>query len=127
MLPEPQKASVQGTATTKTAVVTPKPAVHVSADPIRSEGDHSSLSTVSSSEGIMTPPSGAITVADRALMLIAQETALDVSDLEDSAEFANLGIDKKLRGELDVKVNGSLFLDYPTIGDLRSWLVEYYN
>ncbi|KAK4960935.1 Type I Iterative PKS [Elasticomyces elasticus] len=135
VVPEPQKASVHGTTTTKPAVVTPKPAVYVSADPIRSEDDHSLSSTVSSSEGIMTPPSGAITVADRALMLIAQETALDVSDLEDSAEFANLGIDslmslvltEKLRGELDVKVNGSLFLDYPTIGDLRSWLVEYYN
>ncbi|KAK5705874.1 Type I Iterative PKS [Elasticomyces elasticus] len=132
---EPQRASAQGTATTKPAVVTPNPAVHIAAEPIRIEDDHSSSSTISSSEGIMTPPSGAVTVADRALMLIAQETALDVADLEDSAEFVNLGIDslmslvltEKLRGELDVKVNGSLFLDYPTIGDLRSWLVEYYN
>jgi acyl carrier protein len=86
----------------------------------------SSASTVSS-EGIATPPSGetlnsgADTVADKALLLIAQETALEVSDLEDAAEFANLGIDslmslvltEKLRSNLNVKVNGSLFLDYP--------------
>ncbi|KAG6093808.1 putative secondary metabolism biosynthetic enzyme [Claviceps sp. LM219 group G6] len=49
--------------------------------------------------------------------------------------FAELGIDslmsiviaKKFKIELDVKVGGSLFLDYPTIGDLRKWLEEYYS
>ena len=119
----------------KAGVVTPKPPVHEVIEMTKAEDSHSSSSTINSSKGIITPPSGAITVADRALMLIAQETALDVAVLEDSAEFSNLGIDslmslvltEKLRGELDVKVNGSLFLDYPTIGDLRTWLVEYYN
>lgn len=82
---------------------------------------------MTSSEGVATPPSGdtqpsgARTIADKALMLIAQETALEVSALEDAAEFSNLGIDslmslvltEKLRSDLNVKVNGSLFLDYP--------------
>ena len=92
-------------------------------------------STVTTSEGIITPRSGGDTIADKALIMIAQETALDISDLEDAADFASLGIDslmslvlaEKLGAELNVKVNGSLFLDYPTIGDLREWLVEYYN
>ncbi|KAF2272823.1 putative polyketide synthase [Westerdykella ornata] len=80
-----------------------------------------------------TPASNS--VAAKALMLIANEAALEMSDLEDDASFANLGVDslmslviaEKLRIELNVKVGGSLFLDYPTIGDLRKWLEEYYN
>lgn len=71
----------------------------------------------------------------KALALIAKEAGLDVSDLEDDAEFANLGIDslmslvisEKLKSELEVKVGGSLFLDYPTIGDLKNWLDESYS
>ena len=71
----------------------------------------------------------------KALALIAKEAGLDVSDLEDDAEFANLGIDslmslvisEKLKSELDIKVGGSLFLDYPTIGDLKNWLDESYS
>ena len=74
-------------------------------------------------------------ITAKALMLIANEAALEVSDLEDDACFANLGVDslmslviaEKLRTELNVKVGGSLFLDYPTIGDLRIWLEEYYG
>ncbi|KAL8827498.1 MAG: hypothetical protein Q9191_003145 [Dirinaria sp. TL-2023a] len=77
--------------------------------------------------------SGSITA--KALLLIANEAALEISDLEDDAGFADLGIDsllslviaEKFRTELDVKVSGSLFLDYPTIGDLRKWLEEYYS
>ncbi|KAK1919831.1 hypothetical protein P3342_002124 [Pyrenophora teres f. teres] len=72
---------------------------------------------------------------DKALDIIANETAIDLADLEDDADFANLGIDslmslvlvEKFQKELDVKVNGSLFLDYPTIGDLREWLEKYYG
>jgi monodictyphenone polyketide synthase len=68
-------------------------------------------------------------------MLIAKEATLEISDLEDDASFSNLGIDslmslviaEKFRTELGVKVGGCLFLDYPTIGDLRKWLEEYYS
>jgi monodictyphenone polyketide synthase len=74
-------------------------------------------------------------VAAKALLLIAKETAMELSDLEDEAGFGDLGIDslmslvisEKFRKELDVKVGGSLFLDYPTIGDLRKWLEECYS
>ena len=68
-------------------------------------------------------------------MLIANEAALELSDLEDDSSFATLGVDslmslvisEKFRTELDIKVGGNLFLDYPTIGDLKAWLEEYYN
>ncbi|KKK15179.1 hypothetical protein P175DRAFT_0472734 [Aspergillus ochraceoroseus IBT 24754] len=74
-------------------------------------------------------------VSAKALVLIANEASLELSDLSDDASFANLGIDslmslvisEKFREELGVTVTGSLFLEYPTIGDLRSWLMEYYN
>ncbi|KAE9364958.1 putative polyketide synthase [Stipitochalara longipes BDJ] len=75
------------------------------------------------------------TTTARAIQIIAAESALDLSDLTDDASFANLGVDslmslviaEKFREQLGVVVGGSLFLEYPTIGDLRSWLEEYYS
>ena len=71
----------------------------------------------------------------QALQLIADESGVQTSDLADDVSFADLGIDslmslvitEKVRTTLGVKVSGSLFLDYPTIGDLRSWLEDYYS
>lgn len=81
------------------------------------------------------PPTTTSSIGDKALALIAQETGIDRAELEDGADFAGLGIDslmslvlsEKFRVDLEVNVNGSLFLDYPTIGDLRTWLNEYYG
>nr|QLM00044.1 polyketide synthase [Xylaria schweinitzii] len=75
------------------------------------------------------------TVDSRAISLIAREAGLDRSDLRETATFAELGIDSlmslvisdKFRDELNITVTGSLFLEYPTIGDLRGWLSEYYS
>ena len=71
----------------------------------------------------------------KAIRIVASESALDLADLTDGASFAELGVDslmslviaEKFREQLGVVVNGSLFLEYPTIGDLRSWLDEYYT
>jgi monodictyphenone polyketide synthase len=71
----------------------------------------------------------------KAIQIIAAESALDMVELTDDANFGNLGIDslmslviaEKFREQLGVVVNGSLFLEYPTIGDLRAWLEEYYS
>lgn len=73
-------------------------------------------------------------VAAKAIKLIENEAALEDSDMTDNATFASLGIDslmslviaEKFREELQVTVGGSLFLEYPTVGDLKSWLMEYY-
>lgn len=75
------------------------------------------------------------TTTAKAFKIIATESALELADLTDEANFANLGVDslmslviaEKFREQLGVVVGGSLFLEYPTIGDLRSWLEEYYN
>lgn len=71
----------------------------------------------------------------KAIQIIVTESALDLADLTDDASFASLGVDslmslviaEKFREQLGVVVGGSLFLEYPTIGDLRSWLEEYYD
>ena len=71
----------------------------------------------------------------KALKLVADEAGLEPQDLDDDANFADLGVDslmslviaEKLRTDLGVKVGGSLFLDYPTIGDMRTWLDEAYS
>jgi monodictyphenone polyketide synthase len=39
----------------------------------------------------------------------------------------SLVISEKFREALGVTVTGSLFLEYPTVGDLKSWLLEYYS
>ncbi|OJJ40791.1 hypothetical protein ASPWEDRAFT_34272 [Aspergillus wentii DTO 134E9] len=71
----------------------------------------------------------------KALSLIAREAGMDVSELTDDSAFASLGVDslmslvisEKFRDELGIAVGGSLFLEYPTIGALRSWMEEYYS
>nr|A0A4P8DJU2.1 RecName: Full=Atrochrysone carboxylic acid synthase; Short=ACAS; AltName: Full=Dimeric xanthone biosynthesis cluster PKS; AltName: Full=Non-reducing polyketide synthase dmx-nrPKS [Cryptosporiopsis sp. 8999]QCL09091.1 dmx-nrPKS [Cryptosporiopsis sp. 8999] len=73
--------------------------------------------------------------ASKAMALVAAEGGLELSDLPDDANFANLGVDslmslviaEKFREQLGVTVNGSLFLEYPTVGDLKAWLMEYYS
>ena len=73
--------------------------------------------------------------AMKAIKLIENEAALEDSDMNDEATFASLGIDslmslviaEKFREELQVTVGGSLFLEYPTVGDLKNWLQEYYG
>lgn len=80
-------------------------------------------------------PAASSSVTQSALMLIANEAGLEMSDLEDDVSFATLGVDslmslvisEKFRSDLDIKVGGSMFLDYPTIGDLKAWLEEYYS
>jgi monodictyphenone polyketide synthase len=73
--------------------------------------------------------------AAKALELVAAEAAIELSDLQDDVSFASLGVDslmslviaEKLRQQLGITVSGSLFLEYPTVRDLRVWLDEYYS
>ena len=60
---------------------------------------------------------------------------LELSELKAEASFTELGVDsfmslviaEKFWEQLQVTVRGSLFLEYPTVGDLKSWLREYYE
>ena len=69
------------------------------------------------------------------MAFIAKEVGLELVDLQDEASFVSLGIDslmslvfaEKFREELGVTVGGSLFLKYPTLGDLMGLLEEHYG
>ncbi|KAK2024180.1 hypothetical protein LX32DRAFT_706147 [Colletotrichum zoysiae] len=62
-------------------------------------------------------------------------TGIDVADLSDDTRLGDVGVDslmslviaERFRGDLDIAVNSSLFLEYPTLGALKEWLQEYYN
>lgn len=116
-----------------TAPVAPAPVVNASPSMPVKEAAPAASAPVVAVPGAVEEQSNS--VAAKAIALIAKESALEMSDLTDDATFANLGVDslmslviaEKFREELGVSVSGSLFLEYPTIGDLRAWLLEYYN
>ena len=74
-------------------------------------------------------------IAAKAFQIIADEAALELSDLIDDASIAGLGVDslmglviaEKFREQLGIAVSGSLFLEFLTIKQLRNWLEDYYN
>jgi len=74
-----------------------------------------------------TPP-----IVAQVISLIATETALDIEELTDDTCFANIGVDsllslvlaEKFREEMKMEVQSSLFLECPTIKDLKEWLME---
>lgn len=119
------------TVTTPTPIrAEPKPAASAAATP-----PPAPKSQEHKPAGAAPAPVSDESVAAKAMALLAAEAALDPADLHDDATFANLGVDslmslviaEKLRDQLNITVNGSLFLEYPTVGDLRAWLVEYYS
>jgi thioester reductase-like protein/acyl carrier protein len=68
----------------------------------------------------------------RALEIISEESGIAVEELTDSTDFANSGVDSllslvivsRLRDELDLDIqHESLFLECPTVGDLRQLLL----
>lgn len=68
--------------------------------------------------------------ATACLALIADETGLDLDDLTGDAAFAELGVDSlmslalsaKIRAELGIDVQASVFLECPTVQGLVAWL-----
>ncbi|KHN97625.1 Beta-ketoacyl synthase [Metarhizium album ARSEF 1941] len=93
----------------------------------------SSSSTSDASPEILTPPDAAdldAGVVGQCIQIIARETNLDMSELTPDATFAQLGVDslmslvlsEKFRNELGIDVKSSLFLECPTIGEVREWI-----
>ncbi|KAL8792417.1 MAG: hypothetical protein Q9195_005031 [Heterodermia aff. obscurata] len=82
--------------------------------------------------GVLPKPDS---TTSKAIQIISDEAAIDLVDLTDDASVAALGVDslmslviaEKFRDQLGVTVPGSLFLEFPTVGDLRVWLEEYYD
>ncbi|KAL8845448.1 MAG: hypothetical protein Q9176_000084 [Flavoplaca citrina] len=68
--------------------------------------------------------------ASACLKLIAEETRQDLEDLTGEASFTDLGVDSlmslalsaKIRTELGIDVQASIFLECPTVKELVTWL-----
>lgn len=125
---------------TAAAAIAPKPvistpAVTVVAEPAKPDPSPEILQPSSTAPALGVNSIDSDSTAAKAMLLVANEAGLELDDLKDEASFASLGIDslmslviaEKFREELGITVGGSLFLEYPTVGDLRAWLVEYYS
>lgn len=66
----------------------------------------------------------------KAMDIIADEIGVSNSDLLDESAFSEIGVDSlmalnisgKFREALDIEISSSMFLDYPTVKDLKSFL-----
>ncbi|KAJ5909050.1 ketoacyl-synt-domain-containing protein [Penicillium taxi] len=69
-------------------------------------------------------------VVAECIKILARETNLEMSELTADATFAQLGVDsllslvlsEKFRGELGIDVKSSLFLECPTVGEMKEWI-----
>ena len=121
-------AIAKSTPTTTSTTLAGSPVTESSPEPVKA-----TVSMPVDSEVTISADSDS--TAAKAIMLVAKEAALELADLREEASFASLGIDslmslviaEKFREELGVTVGGSLFLEYPTVGDLKGWLEEYYS
>ncbi|KAF2706517.1 polyketide synthase module [Pleomassaria siparia CBS 279.74] len=76
------------------------------------------------------PKSSGPSIADKALTIVCDEVGVSLSDLVPSASFADFGVDSllslnisgRLREELDLNVESSLFNDCPTVKDFLEFL-----
>lgn len=67
------------------------------------------------------------------LKLIANETGLELEELRDEASFVELGVDslmslvlsEKLSSELNMEVKSSVFLECPSLADLKEYLNQF--
>ncbi|KAL8840742.1 MAG: hypothetical protein Q9170_001180 [Blastenia crenularia] len=72
-------------------------------------------------------------ITTKALAIIASELGIPTNELADSIEFANLGVDSlmslsitgRMREELEIEVQSSLFTDHPTVRGMKGYLSQY--
>ena len=75
-------------------------------------------------------PSASVDLAHQGLAIVAQEIGLSVTELAPNSDFSDLGVDSlltltissRLREELELDVPASLFVDYPTVQELTTFL-----
>ena len=69
----------------------------------------------------------------KALNIIATEIGVEPSELADAIQFSDLGVDSlmsltisgRFREELNLEVHSTLFTDFPTIGDVKTFLSQH--
>ncbi|KAI0837698.1 polyketide synthase for naphthopyrone YWA1 [Hypoxylon sp. FL0890] len=66
----------------------------------------------------------------QAMTIISEETGIPVAEMKNDLVLADMGVDSllsltvcsRLREELDMEVSSTLFMEYPTVSDLKRWL-----
>ncbi|KAL4925855.1 ketoacyl-synt-domain-containing protein [Aspergillus undulatus] len=89
-----------------------------------------STTDTSTSTSTSTPSEDDTGLVGQCMRIIARETNLEMSELVADATFASLGVDslmslvlsEKFRAELGVDVKSSLFLECPTVGEVKGWI-----
>lgn len=121
-LPTP-KLSLEGTPHQKTQIRAPiMPQGHVKA--------RQQVSVAVKEVRLNEPSTGGLTA--KALNIIAAELGVELSELVDNINFTDFGVDSlmslaisgRFREELDLEVHSSLFIDFPSIGDLKGFLAQ---
>ncbi len=72
-------------------------------------------------------------VTIKTLEIIADELGVPTTELADAIEFATVGVDSlmslsitgRIREELEIEVNSSLFIDHPTVGSMKGFMSQY--
>lgn len=72
-------------------------------------------------------------ITSRAFAIIATEIGIEVNELTDNTEFSGMGVDSLLslaitgrfREELEIEVQSSLFIDYPTVNVMKQFLSRF--
>jgi iterative type I PKS product template protein len=113
---------------------TPKPAVQ-EAKPVIEKKPEPVPAPAPAAEPAASSADADDSTTAKAMALIAREAGIGIEDLSDDADFGSLGLDsllslvvaEKFREELGVTASGGLFLEFPTVGDLKTWLREYYG
>lgn len=120
---------------TSKAVAPPKPSPTSKAKPSpklngatkpKSSSKPKSLPKLSSKDG-----SGQVT--SQAIRICAEEIGVSTSELSEEKSFAEMGVDSllsltvsgKFREVLDIEVPSTLFVDYPTVKDLKQYLAQF--
>lgn len=71
-------------------------------------------------------------IITRAMNIVAEEIGVTVAELSDNSNFADFGVDSllsltiagKFREELDMDVESSVFVECPTVKDLKAFLAQ---
>jgi len=123
-IPTPRPAAVPAPEPTQKATEpTPEPAPESAAEPAKAAVTEKSSPAPAEDDSIVTD----------CMRLIATETGLEMTELTDNATFVEIGVDslmslvlsEKFRQELQLEVKSSLFIECPTIGELKGWLEQY--
>jgi asperthecin polyketide synthase len=98
--------------------------------PYGSSRGNSTAGTATTPESEDAGGGGDSGIVGQCIDIIVRETNLDVGELTSDATFAQLGVDslmslvlsEKFRNELGIDVKNSLFLECPTVGEMKEWI-----